>query len=104
MEFSTSIVKKLDTKKLPPRILKKEKKGYKEPTYLLINREGGLYRKISNQHLAILIEQYIARSVWQGQGLLRFPMIGNQVFIIWLFAFFCGHEINPWALQKNYAK
>lgn len=26
MEFSTSIVKKLDTKKLPPRILQKEKK------------------------------------------------------------------------------
>lgn len=29
MEFSTSIVKKFDTKKLPPRILKKEKKTYK---------------------------------------------------------------------------
>lgn len=27
MEFSTSIVKKFDTKKLPPRILKKEKKN-----------------------------------------------------------------------------
>ena len=36
----------------------------------VINQEGGLHGKISNQDLAIIIEQVIARSIRQGQVLI----------------------------------